>query len=686
MSVAADPIRRLARAYGLLTEYVDAGQTRREADREALLAVLGLLGAPLARDGAADAADAVRARRAERARRPLPRTLVSWLGEPTVLVVRLPVAATPPFRLELRLEGERDARVVELRDRDAIGGARIEADGETFVERRYRIALDLPAGYHGLRLEGDERESLLLAAPVRVHAGAAAIEQNRAWGVFMPVHAMRRTGAAKPIGDLDDLAALADWVAERGGHVVATLPMLAGSPDEPSPYSPISRLFWNEVFLAVPGDSTTGEAAAAPGDGSGVPELVDYAAAHARKRRVLERDAEAALADGEPDALAAFRRLRPDVESYARFRATTERRGESWWSWPERMRAGELRPGDYDEAARRFHLFAQWRMHESLDALARRTRETGAGLYLDLPLGVHPDGYDVWRHRDAFATDASVGAPPDPFFTRGQDWGFPPLRPDAMRDGGFAYTIETIRNHLRYAGVLRLDHVMGLHRQFWLPRGMDASRGVYVRYPARELYAILSIESHRAGAAIVGENLGTVPDNVNTAMQRHAIRGMHVVQFEVGPEREPPVTDPAPGGVASLNTHDMPTFTTFWTGRDLRQRVEWGLLDEAAARREEAERAVVRERTAPELGLDDAEDARAATHAWLERLAASDAALVLVGIEDLWGETRPHNVPGTWREMPNWRRRSSLTLEAMSDAPGLAETIETIARLRREKA
>lgn len=657
-----------------MTDYTDASETHRDADSEALLAVLAQLGAPV--EGTADVADAIRERHAVRARRPLPRTIVSWLGQPTVVAVRLPAAVQPPIRLELTLEGDSGARTVELRAPEEIGSTRALVDGEAIVTRRFRLDLDVPAGYHRLRLVGDDRDSLLLAAHIRMHPGAAAIEEHRAWGAFMPIHAIRRKDDAKPIGDLDDLSALAAWVAARGGHVVGTLPMLAGSPAEPSPYSPVSRLFWNELFLG------TGAGAIA-GGGEG---LVDYEAAYSLRRHALEGEAAAAFAGGEPEGVRAFRELRPEVEAYARFRATAERRGESWWVWPERMRTGELRPGDYDEAAYRYHLFAQWRMHESLSALARDTRASGAGLYLDLPLGVHPDGYDVWRHHDRFATGVSVGAPPDPFFTRGQEWGFAPLRPDEMRDSGFAYTIETIRNHLRYAGVLRLDHVMGLHRQFWVPRGMDAGRGVYVRYPAREQYAILSIESHRAGAAIVGENLGTVPENVNTAMRRHAVRGMHVVQFEVAPDREPPVADPAPGSVASLNTHDMPTFTTFWTGRDLRQRVEWGLLGEEEAVAGEAARATVREQVGPELGLDDPDDAPAATRAWLERLAASDAALVLVSLEDLWGELEPHNVPGTWRDMPNWRRRSRLTLEEMERAPGVVDTLDRIARLRREKA
>lgn len=676
MTIAVDPLRRLARAYGVMTRYTDAAGARRDADDEALLAVLGLMGAPV--DCPADAAAAIRERRLGRARRALPHTIVAWQGAPVPITVRMPVEQKPPFRLRLALEGDDDARTIELTDGALVGSAREDVEGEARIAWRFRIEHRLPPGYHRIRVDGTDDDALLLVAPLRVFPGAEAITTNRAWGVFMPVYAMRRSGAHKPMGDLDDLAALTEWVAKRGGHVVGTLPMLAGTPDEPSPYSPVSRLFWNEAFLGTgrPGDREDGDAGS----------LADYETAFARVRDALEREVAAAYADGEPALVREFRRLRPDVDAYARFRAVNERRGEVWWVWPDRMRDGDLRADDYQESAYRFHLHAQARMHERLSELARASRATGAGLYLDLPLGVHPDGYDVWRHRDRFATGASVGAPPDPFFTRGQDWGFPPLQPDRMRETGFEYTIATLRNHLRYAGVLRLDHVMGLHRQFWVPSGMEAARGVYVRYPARELYAILAIESHRSESAIVGENLGTVPENVRTGMRRHGVRGMHVVQFETTPDRKPAVGEPEPGSVASLNTHDMPTFTAFWTGRDLRQRIEWGLLDDDAAAAEAEGRRRIRERAGAELGLADPDDAPTATRAWLERLAESDAGLILVSVEDLWGETQPHNVPGTGRDMPNWRRRSRLTLEELAREPAVTDTIATIDRLRRGKA
>ena len=681
MSGRIDPLRRLARAHGVMTRYTDAAGEQRFADDDSLRAVLALLGVDVT--STADAKDALSELRRARAQRALPPSIVAWEGKPFTVVLRTADGRTPPFRLRVELE-DGDVRHIDLRERDVIGRTSAKDDGDARIAWRFRVEEHLPTGYHRLRAPDTDGETLLLVAPERVHTGGPAVAGDRAWGVFLPVYAIRRNDVAKPMGDLDDLAALIEWLGERGGHVVGTLPMLAATPEEPSPYSPVSRLFWSEAFLG----SRDLEARSSKLEAS---NMVDYREAFAHVRASLEAEVAQAWLGGEPEIVRAFRRLRPDVDDYARFRATWEKRGESWWVWPDRMRDGELRDGDYDESAYRYHLYAQARMHERLAELAAATRDNGAGLYIDLPLGVHPDGYDVWRYRERFAAGASVGAPPDPFFKKGQDWGFPPLSPDAMRATGFEYTIATVRNHLRYAGVLRLDHVMGLHRQFWVPNGMDAAHGVYVRYPAREHYAILAIESHRVGAAIVGENLGTVPPNVNVGMERHGVRGMHVVQFDVGPDNRPMVRGPKPGAVASLNTHDMPTFASFWTGRDLQQRIEWGLLDEEGARDEQETRRRIRQQAVKELGLAGIPDvagaggAAAALRAWLERLAASDSALLLVNLEDLWGELQPQNVPGT-QGNGNWRRRARLTLEELDRTPAVTRTIESIDRLRRQRA
>ena len=233
------------------------------------------------------------------------------------------------------------------------------------------------------------------------------------------------------------------------------------------------------------------------------------------------------------------------------------------------MREGSIRNNDFEEATQRFHLYIQWLAHGQVDELIERGEKNGVSLYLDLPLGVNPDGYDVWRERESFALGASAGAPPDLFFSKGQDWGFAPLHPQRIRESGYQYVLKFLRFQMRYARLLRIDHVMGLHRLYWVPRGFAARQGTYVNYPAEELHAIFNLESHRNRTRLVGENLGTVPPMVNQSMERHGLRSMFVVQFEERPEPKAALGSPAALSVASLNTHDTPTFAAHWRGDDL---------------------------------------------------------------------------------------------------------------------
>jgi 4-alpha-glucanotransferase len=295
----------------------------------------------------------------------------------------------------------------------------------------------------------------------------------------------------------------------------------------------------------------------------------------------------------------------------------------------------------------------------------------------------------VFRERERFALDASVGAPPDSFFPQGQDWGFPPLRPGASRAQGHGHLAACLRHHLRHAGLLRVDHVMGLHRQFWIPRGLPKERGVYVRQPAEELHAVLCLEAARAGAAVVGENLGTVPAYVNRALARHRWLATYVVEYAARPRAAdalPPVPRDA---VASLNTHDMPPFSSFFAARDVPERIALGLLARERGPAERRARERVRRALVSFLrrrGLlgrrTRAADVVAAAHA---HLAASPARLVLVNLEDLWGEAAPLNVPGTWREVPNWRRKFRRDLSRIRTAGDVARALDAVVRARRAR-
>jgi len=389
------------------------------------------------------------------------------------------------------------------------------------------------------------------------------------------------------------------------------------------------------------------------------------------------------------EALWHFTKANPVVEDYAQFRATCEKQGTSWQSWPQLLRDGVLRETDYNEENRQYHIYVQWLAHQQIEGVSQKAREKDLKLYLDLPLGVHPDGYDVWHERGSFILDASAGAPPDAVFTKGQNWIFPPLHPERIREQGYRYTIAYLRHHLRHAGILRVDHVMGLHRLFCIPNGMEANQGVYLRYRAEELYAILSLESHRSKAIIVGEDLGTVPSYVKPAMKKHGLHSMYVLHYELTTNPRKGLLPVSHNSVASLNTHDMPPFAAFWQGLDIKERRELGLLDKQGTQKEKEIRQDIIKALSAFLWrkgwLKEADvDALSALKACLSFLADSKAWIVLVNLEDLWLETQPQNVPSIKGKYPNWRRKIRYGLEEFCQMPQVPDILHIIDRLRKQ--
>jgi 4-alpha-glucanotransferase len=626
--------------------------------------------------------------------------LVAWEG--SLESVRLRAPATDlggPYAARLVMEN--GGEVAWHPTRVSVG-ARADVDGREQIELVASGSVGLPLGYHRLhvRVGRSEGDALVIAAPRR-----APIPPGRSWGVFLPVYSLH-SERSWGVGDLSDLSTLAEWAAGLGAGFVATLPLLAaflkGPIVEPSPYAPASRLFWNELYVdptAAAEFERSPEAqslVASSGFRREIRSLrtsptVLYAEAAALKRRVLELLANVAFEpSGRPGRdLRTFVAANPRVEDYARFRAAGERHGAGWGAWPVAERDGRLPKRGGNEEAYRFHLYAQWTAERQLALLANGSRSAGAGLYVDVPLGVHPAGYDVWREREAFAVEASVGAPPDPFFAGGQNWGFPPLHPQRIREHEYRYVRDYLGAACRHATAVRLDHVMGLHRQYWIPNGMPAEEGLYVRYPQEELYAVLNLEAHRAGAVVVGEDLGTVPGEVRIAMGRHRLLRSHVVELEARPDAEHALPRPPRNSMASVNTHDLPVFAAFWRGLDigLWRRRGWLTADEA--RRARAGRARLREalshflRTEGRIPSRGEPPARVALAGVLRHLAAGPARMVVINLEDLWGETRPQNVPGTGNELPNWRRRAKHSLEAFGRMADVVGTLEEVARLRR---
>lgn len=687
MSAEHDDLQELARLYGVQSSYHDVWGQQVQAGPETLLGILRALGAPL--EGLGDASDALAAFRDERAGRLAEPVAVAWDGHLPALVL-YPGTDGGPLACHLDLEG--GGRRGFMADLGSLSQAP-PAEGSDRPGRVLDVTRELggplPIGYHRLQLEAGGRtaETLILAAPARAFTG----DGRPLWGVFLPLYALR-TERSWGAGDFSDLEALAAWTAGLGGGVVATLPMLAAfldEPFEPSPYAPASRLFWNETYIdprTLPEFEECEEArrlVESPDFRREVEALrreplVDWARLAGLKRRVLEELARASFQrSASREELLRFAEAKPHLKDYAAFRAVLERRGEPWQLWPERLREGSLAPADWDEDDRRYHLWAQWAADRQLRGLASEARRRGPGLYLDLPLGVHGSSYDVWRWRDLYAEGAAAGAPPDTFFTQGQNWGFPPLKPERLRERGYDHFIDALRHHLEHAGLLRLDHVMQLQRLFWVPQGLEASAGAYVRYPAEELFAVLCLESHRNRALLVGENLGTVPPEMNEAMERHDVLGMFVVQYEMQPNNQG-VRTPPPATAASLNTHDMPPFRSFWEGRDVHDLQDLGFFNSEQAREEKERRATLREAAGGASAGD-------VLRRHQEELAAGPARIVLINLEDLWGEDRPQNVPGTQDERPNWRRKARYEFEEFSSRPEVVDSLRRVDELRNKR-
>lgn len=693
----AAALRRLARLHSIQTRHTDGLGQRRIASTPALLAVLRAAGVDI--DRAADAPAMLDDLREQRRLRLCPPVVVAWRS------------ARPHVHLHL-LDADREGSIRATLGFQGGGEHAWEVDAASIppVEgsvddafRRLDLPRDLPIGRHALRIEtaSEAAETTVLAAPRRAWRPRG---DDRRLGLFVPTYALR-SQRNLGVGDLADLRTLLEWTADRGGRLLGTLPLLANFLDEPidaSPYSPISRLVFSELFIDVDDAPDLERApevrallqspdAARTLQSLRRSALVDYREAWRLKRAALAHLASAAWKDDDRRAeLDAFAQQRPLLAEYAAFRAVVRREKAGWPGWQQPGRPGALREGEhFDERDRRTYLYAQWLLDRQLRSLADRARQRGCELYLDLPIGVNGGGFDTWRWRELFGRGVSVGAPPDQLFSKGQDWGFAPVLPEASRAEGHGYLFDAFDRHLALCGALRIDHVMALHRLYWVPEGFDAAEGVYVRYPADELWALVTIASHHRQATIIGENLGTVPREVTDAMAGHEVLGMSIAQFEIGASEERPLPRPGHGELAALNTHDMPTFASYWEGRDidLYRRLDIFGEQQAAAQAQERER--IRERTISALrqrglldeNLDKSWDVLCGL---LGLLARSPAEILLVNLEDLWLEPDPQNVPGTTVEVPNWRRIAARTLEQIVEDGRLRDLVDWLVRERRE--
>lgn len=637
--MVSDALRALAATLGVHTSYVDGLHRPVEVAADTLVKVCAALGADIRRPE--DAPDALRALEAATARR-VPPVLVAWDGA----LAPVGLAGGGAVEAELRLEG----------------GATVRPEVTDGV---LQVGDAIPFGYHELTVASADgvETATLIASPTRAWGRP---EPGVRWGVGTHLAALR-SGRSRALGDLQDLETLCRWVGSRGGDLVTVLPLLPTfnqAPAEPSPYAPVSRLFWSELILDL-GDAHVPVAR---------PDTLDVTRADAEVRAAL-------AGHPHPDRAA----LDPELLRYAQFRGAQARLGRNWRAWPSDARAGRLHPSDIDPEEEVFHLIAQTLARRQLDETRRRMHAHGVRLGLDLAVGVHPDGYDTWSRQGLFAEEMSVGAPPDPGFPSGQDWGFPPVLPEASRAEGHRYLAACMAHQAAAAGVLRVDHIMALTRLYWIPKGFGLHQGTYVSYPPEELFAVLTLESHRHRCEVVGENLGTVPPEIREALPRHGIRGMYVSVFEAGAHQP---ARPTSDDVAHIGTHDTPTLAGWVAGEDIAERVRCGLLAEEAAPAERDARNGAVDRLAEAVGASPG-DLPGFLDALLDWLGASPSPLVIPWLEDLWLEVHQVNLPGTRSsERPNWQRPLEPLLDEVVDDSRVRERLARLqeARVRSDTA
>jgi 4-alpha-glucanotransferase len=551
----------------------------------------------------------------------------------------------------------------------ARAGAVVTEDGDD-LGHLTRLPDDLPFGYHRLRRGTDEQ--LLLVAPAR----CALPPDLRTWGWAVQLYAVRSRGSWG-IGDLADLRRLGTWSRSLGAGAMLVSPLAAANPGpdpEPSPYYPSSRRFRSPLYLAV--EAVPGYAALAAELAPLVEEArrlnddpaIDRPAVQAVKLRALERiwarphlrrDAE--LARFRADGGEALRR-------WAVFAALSERHGPGWQRWPANLRdpdGAAVRRAERELAHRTgFHAWLQL-------LLAGQLASAGGGLRLisDLPLGFDPGGFDAWCWQPLLAA-ASLGAPPDRFNPGGQRWGLPPFVPARLRLARYEPFVDTIRAVLSHGGGLRIDHVLGLFRQWWVPDGGAPEDGAYVTQPADELLAVLAIESTRTGAIVIGEDLGTVPVGIRRRLAAANVLSTRLAYFEARPASRWPRRS-----VAAVTTHDLPTLAGTWTGADLGDQAAAGLDPDRRAAD------LLRRRLARSGSIAEDADLPAALLATHRAIAAAPSVLALATLEDAARDPRRPNLPGTSREQrDNWSRALPLPLEELEQDPLVARLAQVMTR------
>ena len=574
------------------------------------------------------------------------------------------------------------------------------------VRRAATITLPsrVPYGYHRIAVRpasGDwSAEQAFVVVPSSCVTPAMMLrKKKKAMGVVANLYSVRREHDWG-VGDMSTLTQLVEWGGQRGAAFVGVNPLhaLFNRGIDISPYSPVSRLFRNPIYIdveSVPELSQSEPARALLASHSvreALRELratkqVDYDRAIELKERVLVelhrtfRDRTGSGTQRAQDYEEFVRSREPELSRFATWMTIAERSSmPDWRRWPEALRHPESDAVGAFAAAHAdrvdFHRWLQFETDRQLRAVAERAQVLGmgVGVYQDLAIGTNPAGSDTWSYPELFVAGASIGAPPDPYSATGQIWGLPPIDPRAFRRQQYRYWIQLLRRAFDHSGALRIDHVMGLFRTFWIPDGGTGLDGAYVQLPANDLLGIVALESVRHEALVVGEDLGTVPKEVPAALKKWGILSSKVLYFERDTRGFKSAMHYPTLALATANTHDMPTLAGYWNERDIDLRARVGLLPTAAevrkaktARAKEKRQLLRVLRLPPPPSYDQGHFTRTLTGAVHEFLCSTPADLVGLSLDDLMGETEPVNVPGVGPDRyPSWRRRTRMTMEEVS--------------------
>ncbi len=681
---------QLAEHFGIATEFWDWKGRHTVISDETVIAVLKALEVDASTpQKAAAALDDLRLRPWRRA---LPPCVVLEAGQPGWVSVHVDSGA--PAQLSVRLENGdgRDAWQVTNDNPDR------EVDGRWVGEASFQLPSDLPLGYHRLVLRSNdvEVESSLVVTPSFVGL-PSSMNNRRTWGYATQLYSVR-SKESWGVGDLADLADLAVWSSTQqfAGYVLVN-PLHAAQPVpplEPSPYLPTSRMYVNPLYIrperiAEYGNLSVFDRARVDKLRAGLQQQVQGVdevmrnEAWTAKLAALRIIFAAGLRPARRMSFDAFiRREGRQLRDFATWCALYEVHGVDWRTWPaEYQRATSPQVAEFHRenlANVEFYMWLQWIAENQLSSTQRAAKDAGMslGIISDLAVGVNASGAETWMLSDVFAQGCTVGAPPDAFNQMGQDWGQPPWRPDRLADLAYAPFRTMVANILRHAGGIRVDHIIGLFRLWWVPQGLSAKEGTYVRYDHEALIGILALEAYRAQALVIGEDLGTVQPWVRDYLSRRGLLGTSVMWFENGADGQPlPPEQWREYAMSSVTTHDLPPTTGYLAGDHVRLRHQLGLLsesleDELASDKAEQQAMLdaLHQRGALPEGDEDVEDIVLAMH---RMLTWTPSKVLNAALVDAVGDRRTQNQPGTIDEYPNWR----VPLTGPDGAPMMLEDV-----------